>query len=91
MYEIRTTSTFDADIKRLDRPIAKRIVEKVEWLAQKPELLRYYLKYMPDDLANLQKYRVGDWRVLFWVNHEKKELTLYGIEHRSRVYKRFRR
>ena len=91
MYEIRTTPTFDADIKKLDRPVAKRIIEKVEQLAQKPELLRHYLKYMPEDLANLQKYRVGVWRVLFWVNHQERELTLYGIEHRSRVYKRFRK
>lgn len=91
MYEVRTTPIFDADIKKLDHTVAKRIIEKIEDLAQKPELLRHYLKYMPKDLANLQKYRVGDWRVLFWVDSEKKEITLYGIEHRSKVYKRFRK
>ena len=89
MYEIRTTLTFERDIKKLDRPVAKRIIQKIEDLAEKPELLRSYLKYMPVDLANLQKYRIGDWRVLFWVNHQKEELTLYGVEHRSKVYKRF--
>ncbi len=28
MYEIRTTPTFDADIKKLDRPIAKELLKK---------------------------------------------------------------
>ncbi|MBI2644196.1 MAG: type II toxin-antitoxin system RelE/ParE family toxin [Candidatus Wildermuthbacteria bacterium] len=91
MYRIRTTLTFDAYIKKLDRPIAKRIIDKVEQLADSPKLLRHTLKYLPQDLANLQKYRVGDWRVLFWVDHSRKEITLYGVEHRSRVYKRFRK
>lgn len=91
MYQIRTTPTFDTDIKKLDRPVAKRIIAKIEQLTEKPELLGIRLKYMPEDLANLQKYRIGDWRVLFWVNHQKKEVTLYGIEHRSKVYKRFRK
>lgn len=90
MYSIRTTPTFDDDIKKLDRPIAQRIIEKVEQLAQNPILLRYSLKYLPKDLQGLQKYRIGDWRVLFWADHQKKEITLYGVEHRSTVYKRFR-
>ncbi len=90
MYSIRTTSVFDDDIKKLDRPIAQRIIEKVEQLGENPVLLRHSLKYLPKDLQGLRKYRIGDWRVLFWVDHEKKEITLYGAEHRSNVYKRFR-
>jgi len=49
------------------------------------------MKYMPKELEGLQKYRVGDWRFLFWVDHPKKEITLYGVEHRSRAYKRLKR
>jgi mRNA-degrading endonuclease RelE of RelBE toxin-antitoxin system len=91
MYEIRTTLAFETDLKKLDPSVAKRIIKKIETLAKKPELLRHYLKYMPEDLANLQKYRVGDWRVLFWVDHQKKQITLYGLEHRSKAYKRFKK
>lgn len=90
MYSIITTSTFDDDIKKLDRPIAQRIIEKIEQLAQNPTLLGYTLKYLPKDLQGLQKYRVGDWRILFWVDPKKEEITLYGVEHRSTVYKKFR-
>lgn len=31
------------------------------------------MKYLPKDLEGLQKYRIGDWRILFWVDHKKKE------------------
>ena len=91
MYKIRTTPTFERDIKKLDRSIARRIIEKIEQLDNTPEILKHPVKYLPKDLEGLQKYRVGDWRVLFWLDHQQKEITLYGVEHRSKVYKRFRK
>lgn len=91
MYQIETTPTFDKDIKKLNRQIAKRIIEKVEWLAKHPELLRSPMQHTPKDLEGLQKYRVGDWRVLFWVDHQKKEITLYGVDHRGTIYKKLKK
>ena len=91
MYKIKTTPTFDNDLRKLDRQIAKRIIKKIEWLAENPEVLGSSMKYMPKDLKGLQKYRIGDWRILFWVDFQKKEVTLYGVEHRGKVYKRLRR
>ena len=87
MYRIEFTPTFEKDFKALDKSIAKRIVRKLEWLQEHPESLRYPLKYMPQDLKNLHKYRVGDFRILFWLNHNHKLITLYGVEHRRSVYK----
>lgn len=91
MFQIKSAPTFDADIKRLNKQVAKRVVVKIEELAKKPQLLGNKIKYLPKDLASLQKYRIGDWRVLFWVNQRKEEIILYGVEHRSTVYKRFRK
>jgi len=34
----------------------------------------------------LHKYRVGDYRVLLWVDPDAEVLTLYGVRHRSEVY-----
>lgn len=90
MYQIDTTPEFDKDIKALDPPISTRVIKKIEWLAAHPELLKNPLKGMPDDLKGLQKYKVGDYRILLWTDHHTKTITLYGIEHRSRVYKKFK-
>ena len=86
MYRLDTTPDFDRDFKALDREIATRLLKKLEWLKQHPEILRFQLKNPPKDLKGLQKYRIGDYRILFWVNHEKQTITLYGIEHRRSVY-----
>lgn len=86
MYQINVTPTFKKNIKSLDRDIASRILTKIEWLAQHPETLRNPLKHLPKDLKNLHKYRVGNYRILLWVDHENEILTLYGVEHRRLVY-----
>ncbi len=89
MYKIKTTSTFENEIKKLDRSVAKRIIEKIEFLSENPRLLKNYLRHMPEDLEGLQKYRIGDWRVLLWVDNQNQEIVLYGVDHRGKVYKRF--
>lgn len=91
MYKIKTTPTFDKDLKKLDFQIAKRIIEKVEWLAGYPDLLRCSMKYMPKELEGLQKYRIGDWRVLFWIDRQKEEIILYSVEHRREMYRNLKR
>ncbi|OGZ21367.1 MAG: hypothetical protein A3D46_00840 [Candidatus Nealsonbacteria bacterium RIFCSPHIGHO2_02_FULL_43_13] len=89
MYQIRTTPTFDKDIRKLDRQVAKRIIKKIEWLASQSTIPNLPVKYLSKDLEGLQKYRAGDWRVLFWADSKKKEVILYGAEHRKSIYKRF--
>lgn len=88
MYRIDTTSDFDKDIEAIDQQTAARIIKKIEWLAGHPELMKHPLKYMPKELKGLQKFRVGDHRVLFWADHNHNSITLYGVEHRRTVYKK---
>ena len=91
MYKIKTTPTFDEDLKKLDRQVAERVLEKIEHLASYPGLIRFPIKYLPKHLAGLKKYRIGNWRIYLWVDHKQKEIILYGVEHRGEAYKRFRK
>lgn len=43
----------------------------------------------PDDLAGLNKLRIEDWRILYWVYHSEQMVRIYRIQHRSEVYRRF--
>ena len=88
MPSVRYTDAFEKDLAHLDAPVAQRIIEKIEHLAQNPALGQP-VRYLPKDLVGLRKYRVGDWRVLFWLDARKDEIVLYGIDHRSKVYNRF--
>ncbi len=89
MYRVEVTANFKKDIRSLERGLSTRILNKIEWLARHPEAIRYPLKYLPQDLEGLHKYRIGDYRLLFWVDHDSKVLTLYGIKHRRSVYDKF--
>ena len=87
MYRVETTPQFDEEFKKLAPAVASRVISKIEWLSEHPEVLGSPLKYVPPDLKGLHKHRIGDYRLLLWVNHEEQVLTLYTIEHRRSIYK----
>ena len=86
-YHLQSTPTFDRAFKRLDSSVARAVADKLTWLSHHPEALRHTMKHLPGDLHALQKYRIGDWRALFWVDHAHETITLYTVEHRSRIYR----
>lgn len=65
MYAVKATAIFEDDLKRLSQSIIKRIIQKIDQLAEHPEMARFPLRGMPKDLAGLNKYRIGDYRILF--------------------------
>lgn len=87
MYKIVYTKTFEKDFKKLDKSVVDRIITKIFEIAKNPQNIKL-LKYSPKNLEKLCKLRIGDWRILFWVDHDNKVITLYAVEHRSKIYKR---
>lgn len=87
MYRIEATKIFDEDLAKLDHRVASFILSKIEWLATHPEAARFPLMHLPKSLKGLQKYRVGDYRILFYINHRDEVIVLYRVIHRSEVYR----
>jgi len=88
MYQVILLSPARKDLKSLDRKVARRIIEKIKWLAQHADLLgRQPIKGMPEELTGLNKYRVGDYRVFYVVNKADEILKIYGVKHRSKAYR----
>ena len=85
MYKVVYTKTFEKDISRLDAAVAKRIVVKILELSSGSRNFQP-IKYSPKGLEKLFKLRVGDWRILFWLDHKEKIIILYTVEHRSKIY-----
>lgn len=90
-YKLLFTPQFEEDYLRLPNESARRIEEKLAFLSKHPDLLRFPLKGLPDDLKGLHKYRVGDYRILLWPDHERQELVLYAVAHRREIYRRIDR
>ncbi|MHB8653403.1 MAG: type II toxin-antitoxin system RelE family toxin [Terriglobia bacterium] len=85
-YHLATTPNFERAFRRLDEPVAQRVQKKLGRLTSYPQLAEP-LRNLPPSLVGLHKYRVGDYRVLFWIDHSQKLITLYTVKHRSVVYK----
>ena len=84
-FRARLLDAAARDLARLDRPEARRIVHRINWLAAnlgpvKPEALS-------GDLAGFYKLRVGDFRVIYEMLDAEQILLVHAIGHRREVYR----
>jgi len=85
MYDLRVLEAAENDLARLDRTTARRIVTRIQWLAEHldettPELLT-------GTLSGFFKLRAGDYRVIYRVFKTKNLIVIHRIGHRREVYR----
>ena len=72
------------DLQKIDKPIVKRILNKITWLSQ------HFDNIIPEplsgDMAGTFKLRVGDWRVVY--TFEKDVIVIQAVGHRREIYSR---
>jgi len=72
------------DLKKLDKPVARRIINKVKnHLRGNPKKMGKPLK---GQFRGLLRYRVGDYRVIFVLDYESKELMILAVNYRKNIY-----
>jgi mRNA interferase RelE/StbE len=71
------------DMTRIDPPIARRIVRKLEQAAADPR--RYFSRLVA---ADEHKLRIGDYRLLAALDRESQTILVERVDHRSRIYGR---
>ena len=85
MYRVRILDAAARELARLDRPIGRRVVERIKWLAMNLDDLS------PDaltgDLAGFYKLRVGGYRVLYEILKDEQIIVIHKIGHRREVYR----
>jgi len=62
MYRVEITGDAEHDLEQLDRQVAKRLYKRLKWLEENFE--RITPEPLKGPLADLYKFRVGDYRVL---------------------------
>jgi len=80
---IQWTDQAIRDLSKLDRPVALRIVTKLEQAAREP--LRHFSRLVGGDD---HKLRIGDYRLLALLSHETMTIIVERVDHRSRAYRR---
>ena len=71
-------------LKRLDKSARKQIFNKVEdHLSQNPIEIGSPLK---ENMSGMFRYRCGDYRVIYVVSLEKREIIVLDAGHRKDIY-----
>ena len=82
-YEVRFKQSAEKEIAKLPASVATRIWEKIEALAREPR---------PSGCKKLRdshdqwRIRVGDYRLLYWIDDAAKIVRIAAIRHRSVAY-----
>jgi len=85
-YAIRFLDAAQRDLARLDKPIARRILARLEWLTVNFEALTP--KPLTGNLSGLYKLRVGDYRVIYEPLYAEHSLMVHLIDHHRQVYRK---
>ena len=85
-WQVQFTHEAEEDLKRLDKPIQKRVTNKIIWLSEKSSQIDH------QSLSNLWrdyfKLRVGDWRIIYQIDYSQHLITIFNIENRDKVYRK---
>jgi len=82
-WSIQWTDRAIRDLAKLDPPVARRIVAKVEEAAEDPKRFFARLRASAD-----YKLRIGDYRLLAALSYDAKTVYVQRVGHRSRIYER---
>lgn len=88
-WRFEITDVGENDLDKLGSEIKKRIVSKIQWFIKNFE----YITPIPlgEPLKGFFKFRVGDWRVAYEIENDKKLITIHAIDNRDSVYKKLKR
>lgn len=85
MFKVQFVDDAVDDIRRLDKSIARRVIRKIDWLAENAETIQ--LIGLRGDLSGFAKLREGDYRIIYELLYQDKIVVIHFIGHRSEVYK----
>jgi mRNA interferase RelE/StbE len=84
--QVRLSNRAAKDLDRLNRGTQERILNRLDQLAEAPDDPRF--SNLLTNRGGLRKSRVGGWRIIFSVNHDRKTVHVVTIERRGQVYHR---
>lgn len=73
-----------ADLEKLTKAVCERIVNKINWLAENFDEITP--QPLTADLAGFFKLRVGDYRVIYEFDSERRIIFIDRVGHRKEIY-----
>ena len=86
MYSVRLLKPATKELEKLDRTIAKGIIDRLEWLSLNMESTKLYP--LKGELSGLYKLREGSRRIIFEILRSERIIIVHAIGHRRDIYRR---
>ncbi len=86
MYDIGLLDAAEEQLARIDKPIGRRLVKRLNWLAANFDDIRP--EPLSGDLAGLYKFRIGDYRIVYEVISAERVIIVHNIGHRREIYRK---
>lgn len=68
------------DLTAIGPPTAQRLFDKTKWIASNVDNLRH--ERVAEDLPDLYKYAVGDWRIFYAIERAEQLVHIHAIVHK---------
>ena len=81
-YSLAVTKRFKNSFEKLPRDVQERVYGKLVSLLENP----YSGMRLRGELSGLYRLRVGDYRVIYAIDEEKRLVVLLDVGHRRRIY-----
>lgn len=81
-YKLSIKRVAEKDIERLSPSLARRIVQAIGRLKEEPRPRG--TKKLGEDIFRI---RIGDYRVIYHIDDEAKEVTIFRFKHRREAYR----
>lgn len=89
MWSVEFLDEAEEDLRKLDRAVRRRVIEKIEWLQENFDTLPPLT--LQGEFKNFFKLRAGDWRVFYKVNWKLNRIVVCYIQRRDKAYKKPKR
>ncbi|MBR5345475.1 MAG: type II toxin-antitoxin system RelE/ParE family toxin [Clostridia bacterium] len=86
-YKVETTARFDREFKKLDRYTQKMIKSWIEKNLVDCADPRAHGKGLTANRSGQWRYRIGDYRLICFIEDDKLVILAMSVGHRSDIYK----
>ena len=84
-YKVTLKPSVDKDLRALPKSVVARVMRVIESLSQEP-LPRPTMKL--EGSTALFRIRVGDYRIIYEINRNERQVVIHYVRHRREVYRK---
>lgn len=82
-YNVRVLASAGKELSSVPKPQLKRLAARLQGLAANPR------PHGSEKLSGEDRHRIrqGDWRIVYSIDDEKKEVVIVKVGHRREIYR----